>query len=388
MKLDPEIAESLLLDRNTGPELLSADKQLEVCLNIAADEPADVWQRIIDELPEQIALLDGNWTILFANQSWTRVAELYGHFALAPGTSYLDFCRKLAAEGLEVARDVVAGIEKIIEGKQGSFQLDYRSTDPEVGHDHHLCINRFEVNGRKFASVMRYDVSRLLELRKLREDFSGSVIKLQEEERRRIGREIHDSTMQLMVCLDMKIGQFERTCKTAACASVLDEMRELVAKAQQEIRTISYLIHPPVLGKMTLPEALRALVDGFGHRTGFKVQFELVGDPRTCCPAGEGAIYRVVQEALSNVRRHAMAKHATVRLSRGHAMTHVIVADDGVGLPATIKAGVGLSGMRSRLAELGGRLSIRSYPPGTAVIASIPTHRRIPLGGDPAAAAS
>jgi signal transduction histidine kinase len=214
------------------------------------------------------------------------------------------------------------------------------------------------------------------------------VIKLQEEERRRIGREIHDSTMQLMVCLDMKIGQFERTCKTAACASVLDEMRELVAKAQQEIRTIAYLIHPPVLGKMTLPEALRALVDGFGHRTGFKVRFELVGDPQTCCPAGEGAIYRVVQEALSNVRRHAKAKHATVRLSGGHAVTHVIVADDGVGLPATIEAGVGLSGMRSRLSELGGRLSIRSYSPGTAVIASIPTQRRVQLGGDLAGARS
>lgn len=388
MKLDPESGQGLHSVWETGPESLTPQPELKARLNIAADEPADVWQHIIDGLPEQIALLDENWTILFVNQSWTKVAELYGHFALAPGTDYLGFCRKLAAEGLAVAREVVAGIEEINQGKRSSFQVDYRSSDPEVGHDHQLCINRFEVSGRKFASVTRYDVSRLLELRKLREDFSDSVIKLQEEERRRIGREIHDSTMQLMVALDMKISQFKRTCKTAACGSILDEMRELVAQTQQEIRSIAYLIHPPVLGNMTLPEALQALVEGFGRRTGFKVQFEMVGDPQGCCPAAEGAIYRIVQEALSNVRRHAKARHATVRLSRGKAVTHVIIADDGVGLPGTIKAGVGLSGMRSRLSEIGGRLSIRSHSSGTAVIASIPAQRRIRLGGDSAGAPS
>jgi len=156
----------------------------------------------------------------------------------------------------------------------------------------------------------------------------------------------------------------------------------------QEIRSIAYLIHPPVLGELTLPEALQALVEGFGRRTGFGVQFELVGEPQVCCPAAEGAIYRVVQEALSNVRRHAKAKHATVRLSRGTAVTHVIIADDGVGLPATIKAGVGLAGMRSRLSELGGRLSIRSQSSGTTVIASIPAQRRFRPGADRAGAPS
>ena len=358
---------------------------MKASIIIAADGPADVWQHLIDGLTEQIALVDENWKILFVNQSWTKMAELLRSLRLgARNRLFGGSAERERQRGGQSAYDLIAGIEEINQGKRNSFQLDFRSGDPEVGHDYQLCINRFEVSGRKFASITRYDVSRLLELRKLREDFSYSVVKLQEVERRRIGREIHDSTMQLTVCLDMMIGQFKRTCKTEACGPVLDEMRELVAKTQQEIRSIAYLIHPPVLGELTLPEALQALVEGFGRRTGFSVQFELVGEPQVSCPSAEGAIYRVVQEALSNIRRHAKAKHATVRLRRGTAVTHVIIADDGVGLPAAIKAGVGLAGMRSRLSELGGRLSIRSQSSGTTVIASIPAQRRIRLGGDPA----
>jgi two-component system NarL family sensor kinase len=348
------------------------------CLDFASTQPAallDTWQHVVDGLTEQIALLDQDWTILVVNQSWANVAELYGHFALVPGTDYLQFCREMADGGLDVARDVVAGIEKIIAGKSNSFQLVYQASDPEIGHEHQLCVNRFEVGGRMFSSITRYDITRLVELRRLREDFSKSVLLSQADERRRIGREIHDSTMQLMVCLDMKIGQFERSGPTAAQGSLIDEMRELVTEAQQAIRSISYLIHPPLLGKLTLPEALMELVEGFSRRTGLDVKFETVGEAQMYCPAAEEAAYRIVQEALSNVHRHSNARHATVRLSQRGAITHVVIADDGTGMPDHVRSGVGLAGMRSRLSELGGRLFIRSRSPGTAVIASIPVKR-------------
>lgn len=373
MKLDRSSASEPELERekrtDTDPPPLLA------CLNLAATHPAtlaDMWQHVVDGLTEQIALLDENWTILIVNQSWVKVAELYGHFALLPGTDYLQFCREKAAEGLDIAADVVTGIEQIIEGRRNSFQLVYRASDPEIGHDHQLCVNRFDVGGRKFASVTRYNVTRLIELRRLREDFSKSVMLGQAEERQRIGREIHDSTMQLMVCLDLKIGQLKRSCPTADFGPILEEMRELVTEAQQAIRAISYLTHPPLLDKMTLPEALQELVEGFGRRTGLDVTFETAGETQVSSPASEGAAYRIVQEALSNVQRHAQAKHATVRLSGRKAITHVVIADDGIGMPEVIRSGVGLAGMRSRLSELGGRLSFRRRAPGTAVIASIP----------------
>jgi two-component system, NarL family, sensor kinase len=352
------------------------------CLDLATTQPVafvDLWQHVVDRLTEQIALLDEDWTILAVNQAWSKVAELYGHFALIPGTDYLQFCRKMASEGLAVATDVVAGIEEIIAGKRDSFQLVYRASEPEVGHDHQLCINRFEVAGRKFASITRYNVTRLIELRTLRQDFSKSMIIGQADERRRIGREIHDSTMQLMVCLDMKIGQLKRSPVAPEITSILDEMKELVDETQQEIRSISYLIHPPALGKLSLQEALQALVEGFGRRTtGLNVKFETEGDIRRPNLAADEALYRIVQEALSNIHRHSKATSLTVRLSRRAVSTHVVIADDGVGMPDVIRTGVGLAGMRSRLSELGGRLTVGSRPPGTQIIASIPERPTLP----------
>ncbi len=373
MKLDTGMTQSPQLD--LGDRAEAAPPPLLAGLDLPAAEPAafaDMWQHVVDGLTEQIALLDEDWTILVVNQSWAKVAKLYGHSAFMPGRDYLESCRKKAADGLGIARDVVAGIEEIIEGKRNSFQLVYRASEPEIGHDHQLCVNRFEVGGHKFASVTRYDVTRLIELRRLREDFSRSVILGQAEERRRIGREIHDSTMQLMACLDMKIGQLKRSRLTADCEPILEEMRELVAEAQQAIQSISYLTHPPILDKLTLSEALGALVEGFGRRTGLEVKFETAGETQMSCPAADGAAYRIVQEALSNIHRHAKAKHATVRLSGRKAITHVVIADDGIGISDVINSGVGLAGMRSRLSELGGRLFVRSGSRGTAVIASFP----------------
>ena len=373
MKLVAGAEPLLLLNRSESSEAGLPPFLERLDLAIHSADFADMWQHVVDGLTEQIALLDEDWTILVVNRSWARVAELYGHSALIPGTDYLQFCREMAAGGLEIARDVVAGIEQIIDGKRSSFQLVYRASDPEEGHDHQLCVNRFEVGGRRFASITRYDVTRLIELRRLREDFSHSVILSQADERRRMGREIHDSTMQLMACLSMKVGQLKRMCQRDGVAPVLEEMEQLLAETQHEIRSISYLAHPPALDKMTLTEALQTLVEGFKHRTGLDVNFESVGEAQIPCPAVDGAAYRIVQEALSNVHRHAQAQHATVRLTRRMAATHVVIADDGIGLPGVVHAGVGLAGMRSRLSELGGRLFIRSLSPGTAVIAYIPT---------------
>jgi len=373
MQIDPGLTQGRTLE--CGERAGAAEAQALFGIDLAATGPAgfaDMWQHVVDGLTEQIALLDEDWTILVVNQSWAKVAELYGHSALLPGTNYLTFCRELAATGLGIAIDVVAGIEEIAEGKRSSFQLIYRSSDPEVGHDHQLCVNRFDVGGRKFASITRYDVTRLLELRRLRHDFSESVLVSQADERRRIGRELHDSTMQLMVCLDLKIGQLQRSRATANCAPIIEEMRELLAETEEAIRSISYLTHPPLLGELSLPQALQALVEGFGRRTGLDVKFEVVGEATGLSPAADAAAYRIVQEALSNAHRHADARQVLVRLIRRNSIAHVVVADDGSGMPDVIRSGVGLAGMRSRLSELGGRLSIRSRAPGTAVVASIP----------------
>jgi two-component system, NarL family, sensor kinase len=343
----------------------------------------EIWQSLVNGLPEQIALLDSDWNIVVVNESWTRTAELYGLFALMPGTNYLDFCQTKAIEGHTPAQDTIDGLSDIMSGKTNSFRIVYNGSERWKGHDFQVCVNRFNVGDRTYASVTRYDVTELLELRRLREEFSDSVMRGQAEERRRLGREIHDSTMQLLAGLGLLIAVFRRRCDTSECYPILDEMDELLSEAQKEIRSISYLAHPPLLDKMALGDALKSLVEGFSRRTDLPVTFEVSGDPQFCCPAAEGALYRVVQEALSNVHRHSKASAASVLLRQGRTMTHVVIADNGVGMPAHVCAGVGLSGMRARLSELGGRLFVySSRTPGTAVIASVPCKRHVNLGGD------
>jgi len=351
---------------------------LEASLDLAAIDPAtlpDIWQSLVDELSEQIALMDEDWTILVVNRRWAKLAELYTTASFLPGANYLESCQVMAASGLQIGVDVVKALQEISAGKRDTFRIVYHSSIPETDLDHELCIRRFAVGGRKFASVTRYDVSRQVELRRLKEDFSRSMMLGQAQERRRIGREIHDSTMQLIACLDLKMAELDRSSQ-GAFEVTLGEMRELVAETRQAIQAISYLTHPPQLDHVSLPEALQALVNGFGRRTGLDVTFETGGDAwddtELVYPIIGDAAYRIAQEGLSNVQRHARPSRAAVRLIRRKMHVHVVVADDGIGMPEMVTSGVGLAGMRSRLAELGGRLTIQSGRPGTTIIASMP----------------
>ena len=333
-----------------------------------------IWQRLVDELNEQIALLDEDFTIVVVNRAWAKLAALYTDASFMPGANYLQSCRGMAATGLQIGIDVVKGLEAIAAGRRQSFRIVYHSSMPETDLDHELRIHRFEVAGRTFFSATRYDVTGRTELRRLREDFSRSMMLGQADERRRIGREIHDSTMQLIVCLDLKMAELDRSSH-GAFKGTLAEMRELVAETREAIQSISYITHPPPHANETLAVALRALVNGFAHRTGLDVTFETGegwDDAEVLFPVIGEAAYRIVQEGLSNVQRHARASSAVVQLIRRKRHVHVIIADDGVGMPDHPISGVGLAGMRSRLAEIGGRLTIQSGRPGTTIIASIP----------------
>jgi len=365
------------------PTVGSHSQPVEVNLELAGIEPkafTEIWQRLVDGLSEEIGLVDEGWTILVVNKAWAKQAALYGPTLFMPGANLMQSCRERAAEGAEIAIDLLKGIQAIDAGKRTSFRMLYRATEPESDLDHELRIHRFAVGGRMYASVTRYDVTRQSELRRLKKDFSREMLLGQADERRRIGREIHDSTMQLITGLELKMAQLACSPRTGF-ETTLAEMRELLGETRQAIQAISFLTHPPQLDNVTLPEALEALVSGFSRRMGLDVTFEVAGEAWDAAETeviGEVA-YRIVQEALSNVQRHACAHRAVVRLIRRRLHVHVVVADDGVGMPADASSGVGLAGMRSRLAELGGRLTILPGRPGTTIIASIPA----PLADQP-----
>jgi len=152
---------------------------------------------------------------------------------------------------------------------------------------------------------------------------------------------------------------------------LIEELQGLLSEAQQEIRSFSFLARPPVIQQMDLVRAVRLLAKGFGERTGLCVAVETAGEIGACSPQVRSALYRIVQEALSNIHRHSGASRATIDFHARGPVIHIVVADNGRGISPQSRLGVGLAGMRSRLSELGGRLSVKWLAQGTAIIASV-----------------
>lgn len=196
----------------------------------------------------------------------------------------------------------------------------------------------------------------------------------QDSERRRLGRELHDSTGQLLVALSLSVAHLRHSHDAAQSEEILREIDDTVRQIDQEIRTFSFLNYPAELGKCGLVGALDMLVRGFGNRTGVRIDFQS-SCKQPCSGNLASALLRVAQEALTNVHRHAKATRVRVALEEHHGMLELSVRDDGRGMPPAghpaLVNGVGLQGMRHRVERLGGRFAIRRLKQGTKVLASL-----------------
>ena len=201
----------------------------------------------------------------------------------------------------------------------------------------------------------------------------------QTQERQRITREIHDSTMQLLSCLGLALARLKQPHRSRQSGDIIAEMEALLNEAQSELRTFSYLAHPPSLETMGLHDALATLVEGFGRRSGLNANLRWKGERALADQRTEIALYRIVQESLSNVHRHARAANVTVAISNEPNSIEIQIIDDGLGMPVQPIYGVGLSGMKARLEEVEGRLTIQQASPGTVVIATAPVHSQHPF---------
>jgi signal transduction histidine kinase len=209
-------------------------------------------------------------------------------------------------------------------------------------------------------------------------DLTGHVLHLQDDERRRIARELHDSAGQSLAALAMNLSrmeteaqaQIERLTNTVATAA---DSTAMVKELISNIRTISYLLHPPMLDEAGLTPALRWLVQGFSERSQIAVELDLPDDLGRLPQEFETTIFRVVQECLANILRHSESRVATIRLLRSADDVQVEVRDSGKGIPSpklsemalSRTLGVGIRGMRERVSQLGGTLQINSDGPGT-----------------------
>ena len=213
---------------------------------------------------------------------------------------------------------------------------------------------------------------------------SGRILSLQDDERRRIARGLHDSLGQYLAALKMNLDVF-RTSKNDQ-AKLASDCAEIVDKCLNETRTISHLLHPPLLDEAGFDSAARWYVDGFSQRSGIKVNLNLPQKLSRMHRDVEVALFRAVQECLTNVHRHSGSSAVDVRLSLSAKQIRLEIKDDGRGIPqerlrslnqGAADAGVGLAGMRERIREFGGSLEIRSERAGVTVIVRIPIETAI-----------
>ena len=215
-------------------------------------------------------------------------------------------------------------------------------------------------------------------------NLSAQLLRLQDEERRRLGRELHDSIGQYLAVLKMGLDSLKSDIAPTRneTAQQLSECVALAEQAIKEVRTISYLLHPPMLEEMGLSTAIPWYLDGFAKRSGIHTTLETIPPEFGRLPRDiELAIFRVLQESLTNVHRHSESPTAHVRMAIQDGIVSLEVRDDGIGIPADIleistdapgKLGVGLQGMNERMRQLGGTLELLSNGKGTTVRAAIP----------------
>ena len=239
---------------------------------------------------------------------------------------------------------------------------------------------------RMLAQQAQKDTQRRLEeSEKSLRELSLHLFRSQEEERRRIGMELHDSLGQnlsfLKIALDSQLSRMNGE-RGSEAGRALAECAEVAQQAIKEVRTISYLLYPPMLEEMGQRSAISRYVDGFAERSGIKTSLQIDRNLGRLSREVETAIFRVLQEALTNVHRHSGSTTAMVRVAIKNGNLELRVSDSGKGIPATqlgksgrdfsVFHGVGLRGMKERMRQLGGKFELLLSPTSTTILATVP----------------
>jgi signal transduction histidine kinase len=248
------------------------------------------------------------------------------------------------------------------------------------------AINCFyDVTERKLAhdKLEQRVKERTAELESSQQDLhalSTRLMRIQDEEGRRIARELHDSAGQIITALGMNLGKIgQRVRQIPLLAEGVEDSQELVQQLNKEIRTMSYLLHPPLLDENGLPEAVRWYIEGLTKRSGLHIDLKISESFGRLPEEMELALFRIMQECLTNVHRHSASKTAAIRISRDAQAVSLEIEDDGKGIPVEKLAGiqergsgVGITGIRERVRHFGGVVNIQSNERGTKIAVSLP----------------
>jgi len=276
-------------------------------------------------------------------------------------------------------------VAEVMAGKRTTFETDkrYIRKDGSVLWAHAISTILRDAAGvpRTFIAVIEDVTARKLAEQAI-ESLPARLLKAQDEERRRIARELHDSTAQELAVVAMNLGRLEEWIegRDAWAENLLADSLAVLAQGNRDLRTLAHLLHPPMLEELGLAGALRHYVEGFSQRSGIRVELECGQDLERCSDGIETALFRVVQESLANVHRHSTSSCAFLKLARAGDNIELTIADRGRGLPPGLltgtadeaRIGVGISGMRERVRQLKGRLDLSSNHHGTTVHVVLP----------------
>lgn len=243
-----------------------------------------------------------------------------------------------------------------------------------------------EIAGESLLASFGYDITERKRAERALKDMTAQMFQLQEDERRRLSHELHDTTAQKLSAQLLNLSYMKKLLaeSNTPALDILTETISLAEDALGEIRTFSYVLHPPLLDKVGLTSALRWLIEGFSQRSGIKVELASTELGKRLPQDMEGAIFRIVQEALTNIQRHSESKSAFIMFEQTPERVHLEVRDKGVGFNVKMeqnetlmidegeRTGVGIMSIRERIRQFGGDLSIQTGPAGTKLIVDIP----------------
>lgn len=271
--------------------------------------------------------------------------------------------------------ELLATVNALLRMRQAQREARRKAAEAEVAR------KELQKANESLETRVRQRTAELERERRDVQDLSSQLLQAQDEERRRISRELHDSTGQLLIALSLNLARLKskQLCPTSETDALIDDTNSMVEEMSRQLRTMSYLLHPPMLDEAGLLSAVKWYVEGFSTRSSVEVTMDCSELGRL--PAElDITLFRLIQESLTNIHRHSGSKTALIRLSQNDTSVTLDVIDHGKGfIPkasgnAYPKCGVGIPGMKERVRRFGGTLDISSSADGTAIKASLPIH--------------
>ena len=362
-----ELEDSLLATRRGGAD------------DLTARAPAHPYRVLVETINEGAATLDAEGTVHFANARFAEFlnlplkkligAPLHNHVPESAKEKLLELVEQSLRQDTkgEISLETSEGRPRLIQ-----FSL----SAVKDSHPQTICVVATELT----------ELAQANEALKANEDMlrqlSGRLLQLQDDERRHIARDLHDITGQKLAFQSIVLSQLITAATDAATKSALLECQQLTGQVGEEIRTLSYLLHPPLLDELGLSSAVHWYTQGFEKRTGIHVDVDIPRDFLRLPADVETTLFRVIQESLTNVHRYADSLKAFIHVKRVGDEVNLEIGDYGKGIRADVlkssrdsvaPLGVGIQGMKERMRQLSGRLEVTSRPnKGTIVTATLP----------------